>query len=148
MNLRIVSPLLLLLLLGCAGSGATPGAAAPKIYVGNFKDNTVSVIDSGSRKVVATIPVAAGPHGMGNQRPGDAPVVGAVQVASVAVGKEGCRTGLSGDGLDGAVEADPGAGRPRPAAFGADAVEVESDGRCGHHAALGGSGPSACSRRA
>jgi YVTN family beta-propeller protein len=64
-NLRIVSPLLLLLLLGCAGSGATPGAAAPKIYVGNFKDNTVSVIDSGSRKVVATIPVAAGPHGMG-----------------------------------------------------------------------------------
>src|SRR6266446_4541361 len=64
-NMRIVSALLLLLLLGCAASGATPGAAAPKIYVGNFKDNTVSVIDSGARKVVATIPVAAGPHGMG-----------------------------------------------------------------------------------
>lgn len=40
-------------------------AAGPKAYVGNFKDNTVSVIDSGTGAVVATIPVAAGPHGMG-----------------------------------------------------------------------------------
>jgi YVTN family beta-propeller protein len=39
-------------------------AAAPKAYVGNFKDNTVSVIDTGTRKVLGTIPVAAGPHGM------------------------------------------------------------------------------------
>jgi YVTN family beta-propeller protein len=35
-----------------------------KAYVGNFKDNTVSVIDTGAGKVVATVPVAAGPHGM------------------------------------------------------------------------------------
>lgn len=39
--------------------------AGPKAYVGNFKDNTVSVIDTAAGKVVATVPVAAGPHGMG-----------------------------------------------------------------------------------
>jgi YVTN family beta-propeller protein len=32
--------------------------------VGNFKDNTVSVIDTASGAVVATVPVAPGPHGM------------------------------------------------------------------------------------
>src|SRR6516225_4138672 len=40
------------------------GAAAPKAYVGNFADNTVSVIDTAGNKVTATIPVAQGPHGM------------------------------------------------------------------------------------
>ena len=44
--------------------------AAPKVYVSNFKDNTVSVIDSDSKAVVATVPVAAGPHGMGMSRDG------------------------------------------------------------------------------
>ncbi len=39
-------------------------SAGPKAYVGNFKDNTVSVVDTVSRAVIATIPVAAGPHGM------------------------------------------------------------------------------------
>lgn len=39
-------------------------AAGPKAYVGNFKDNTVSVIDTEAGKVVATVPVGAGPHGM------------------------------------------------------------------------------------
>jgi YVTN family beta-propeller protein len=38
--------------------------AEPKAYVGNFKDNTVSVIDTATAKVVVTVPVAAGPHGM------------------------------------------------------------------------------------
>jgi YVTN family beta-propeller protein len=38
--------------------------AAPKAYVGNFADNTVSVLDTGAGKVVATVPVAQGPHGM------------------------------------------------------------------------------------
>lgn len=38
--------------------------AAPKAYVGNFQDNTVSVIDTGAGAVVATVPVAPGPHGM------------------------------------------------------------------------------------
>jgi YVTN family beta-propeller protein len=39
--------------------------AAPKAYVGNFKDNTVSVIDTAAGAVVATVPVVTGPHGMG-----------------------------------------------------------------------------------
>ena len=38
--------------------------AGSKAYVGNFKDNTVSVIDTAAGKVTASIPVAAGPHGM------------------------------------------------------------------------------------
>jgi YVTN family beta-propeller protein len=38
--------------------------AAPKAYVGNFADNTVSVLDTAAGKIVATIPVAQGPHGM------------------------------------------------------------------------------------
>jgi YVTN family beta-propeller protein len=38
--------------------------AGPKVYVGNFKDNTVSVIDTTAGAVIATIPIAAGPHGM------------------------------------------------------------------------------------
>ena len=42
----------------------TAFAAGPKAYVGNFKDNTVSVIDTDAGAVVATVPVAAGPHGM------------------------------------------------------------------------------------
>lgn len=52
----------------CALALATLGgiaAAAPKAYVGNFKDNTVTVIDTASGRATATIPVAAGPHGMG-----------------------------------------------------------------------------------
>jgi YVTN family beta-propeller protein len=44
---------------------AGTAAAGPKAYVGNFKDNTVSVVDTTSRQVSAVIPVAAGPHGMG-----------------------------------------------------------------------------------
>lgn len=45
-------------------------AAGPMVYVGNFKDNTVSVLDSATHSVVATIPVAAGPHGMALTRDG------------------------------------------------------------------------------
>ena len=39
-------------------------AAGPKAYVGNFKDNTMSVIDADAGAVVATVPVSTGPHGM------------------------------------------------------------------------------------
>jgi YVTN family beta-propeller protein len=46
-------------LLSCAAV-----AAPPKAYVGNFKDNTVSVIDTAAGAVVKTIAVPAGPHGM------------------------------------------------------------------------------------
>ena len=38
--------------------------AGPKAYVGNFKDNTVSVVDTVADAVIATIPIAAVPHGM------------------------------------------------------------------------------------
>lgn len=45
-------------------AATTAFAAGPKAYVGNFKDNTVSVIDTDAGAVVATMSVAAGPHGM------------------------------------------------------------------------------------
>jgi YVTN family beta-propeller protein len=54
-----------LVILACGAAGA-----APKAYVGNFGDNTVSVIDTGSRTVIATIPVVQGPHGMTMSRDG------------------------------------------------------------------------------
>jgi YVTN family beta-propeller protein len=50
-----------IVLLGIA-TGAV--AAGPKAYVGNFSDSTVSVIDTATGSVVATVPVATGPHGM------------------------------------------------------------------------------------
>lgn len=67
MTLRIVSlkfipALVLTVLLGAVGPAAF--AAGPKAYVGNFKDGTVSVIDTATGAVIATVPVAAGPHGM------------------------------------------------------------------------------------
>ena len=49
---------------------ASAATAGPKAYVGNFKDDTVSVIDIAAGKVVATIPVSAGPHGMASSRDG------------------------------------------------------------------------------
>jgi YVTN family beta-propeller protein len=45
-------------------AATTAFAGGPKAYVGNFKDNSVSVIDTDAGKVVATLPVAKGPHGM------------------------------------------------------------------------------------
>jgi len=48
----------------------TFAAPATKAYVANFKDNTVSVIDTEAGKVIATVPVAAGPHGMAITRDG------------------------------------------------------------------------------
>lgn len=41
-----------------------PAVAAPKAYVGNFKDDTVSVVETVGGTVTAVIPVAKGPHGM------------------------------------------------------------------------------------
>ncbi|CAN5483153.1 hypothetical protein BH10PSE17_BH10PSE17_03380 [soil metagenome] len=48
----------------CGSLFSLSATAAPKAYVGNFKDNTVSVIDTGTTAVTATVPVAAGPHGL------------------------------------------------------------------------------------
>lgn len=55
---------ILVLLSALAASAAPALAAGPKAYVGNFKDGTVSVIDTGTERVVATVPVAAGPDGI------------------------------------------------------------------------------------
>jgi YVTN family beta-propeller protein len=57
---------IILFALGASGQMVQPaGANRPiKSYVGNFKDNTVSVVDTAAGAVVATLPVSAGPHGM------------------------------------------------------------------------------------
>ena len=57
--------------LACAQTARPTGVKGPiKSYVGNFKDNTVSVIDTGSGAVLGTLPVSAGPHGMAITRDG------------------------------------------------------------------------------
>ena len=38
--------------------------AVPKAYVGIFNDNTVAVVDTGANRVLGTIPVPTGPHGL------------------------------------------------------------------------------------
>ena len=50
---------------GCvAGTGSRSAAGAPKIYVGLFKDDAVAVIDTAENKVLRTIAVPKGPHGL------------------------------------------------------------------------------------
>lgn len=63
--MKRILPLMTVLcvLSGCAA--VARDGTPPKAYVGNFKDNTVSVIDTQAKKVVATIPIPPGPHGMG-----------------------------------------------------------------------------------
>jgi len=39
-------------------------AAAPKAYVGLFKDNAIAVLDTGTNRVQGTTPVPQGPHGI------------------------------------------------------------------------------------
>src|ERR1700724_3200051 len=52
-------------------SGSLPVAAqqaaaavAPKAYIGLFKDNAVAVLDTATNKVMKTIPIPTGPHGL------------------------------------------------------------------------------------
>ena len=47
-----------------ASPAAPLSATAPKAYVGLFKDNTVAVLDTSSHRVLRTIPVPLGPHGL------------------------------------------------------------------------------------
>jgi YVTN family beta-propeller protein len=61
MKTRLTGVLVGLVLL--AGSPRI-GAAAPKAYVGLFKDNAVAVVDTASDRVISTIPVPPGPHGL------------------------------------------------------------------------------------
>jgi YVTN family beta-propeller protein len=46
---------------GAQGGAPVPG---PKAYIGLFKDNAVAVLDTSSNKVMQTIPIPAGPHGL------------------------------------------------------------------------------------
>src|SRR5437879_9368616 len=46
------------------GTGSLSAAGAPKVYVGRFKDDAVAVIDTAQNKVVSTISVPKGPHGL------------------------------------------------------------------------------------
>jgi YVTN family beta-propeller protein len=46
------------------GMDSVSGAGAPKVYVGLFKDNAVAVIDTAENKMVGTIPIPKGPHGL------------------------------------------------------------------------------------
>ena len=41
-----------------------PAQAAPFAYITNFSDNTVSVLDTASNAVLATVPVGSGPYGV------------------------------------------------------------------------------------
>src|SRR5207245_10809387 len=50
---------------GCTvGTGSRSAAVAPKVYVGLFKDNAVAIIDTAQNRVLNTIPVPKGPHGL------------------------------------------------------------------------------------
>jgi YVTN family beta-propeller protein len=40
------------------------GMPAPKAYIGLFKDNAVAVLDTSSNKVMKSIPIPTGPHGL------------------------------------------------------------------------------------
>jgi len=62
--MRATVGMLLLLMASAVAAGG------PKAYVGNFKDNTVSVVDTGTNTVIATVPVATGPHGMASSADG------------------------------------------------------------------------------
>ena len=44
--------------------GAVSAAAAPKVYVGLFRDDAVAVIDTSTNTVLRTVPVPKGPHGL------------------------------------------------------------------------------------
>ncbi len=54
----------LLLFASLQTAGAAGAAQRAKAYVGVFKDNAVAVLDTGTDRVLKTIPVPPGPHGI------------------------------------------------------------------------------------
>lgn len=48
----------------CSQKQDEPAAVGPKAYVGLFGDNTVAVVDLAKNRVIKTISVPAGPHGV------------------------------------------------------------------------------------
>ena len=73
--------------LACLALSATSAVFAdgPKAYVGNFKDNTVSVIDTAAGRVIATVPVAAGPDGIVVTRDGKSTYVSGSSTTALSV---------------------------------------------------------------
>jgi YVTN family beta-propeller protein len=61
---RLAAGAMALVLMGTLGGADAALAAGPKAYVGLFKDDAVAVIDTTQNRVVATIPVPKGPHGL------------------------------------------------------------------------------------
>jgi len=63
---RVAMMLLVVILMSgwAAGTGSLSAAGAPKAYVGLFKDDAVAVLDTAQNKVLATIAVPRGPHGL------------------------------------------------------------------------------------
>ena len=62
---RVLWVLVLALMGGWALGTDSPSAArAPKAYVGLFKDDAVAVVDTAQNKVLGTIAVPKGPHGL------------------------------------------------------------------------------------
>src|SRR5258705_4690193 len=62
---RVLWVLVLALMGGWAlGTDSPSAAGAPKAYVGLFKDDAVAVIDTVQNKVLSTIAVPKGPHGL------------------------------------------------------------------------------------
>jgi YVTN family beta-propeller protein len=55
---------LMLLAIGVPMAWLAEAAAAPKAYVGLFKDNAIAVLDTGTNRVQGMIPVPQGPHGI------------------------------------------------------------------------------------
>ncbi len=66
MKKRVTAVLWVLALMGGGGVGTSSvsAAGAPKVYVGLFKDDAVAVIDTAQNKVLSSIPVPKGPHGL------------------------------------------------------------------------------------
>jgi YVTN family beta-propeller protein len=61
---RLAAGLAVLVLTTVLGGPETSLAAGPKAYVGLFKDDAVAVIDTAQNRVISTIPVPKGPHGL------------------------------------------------------------------------------------
>src|SRR6266705_5361541 len=63
---RVAALLWVLALMGgwVVGTGSLSAAGAPKAYVGLFKDDAVAVLDTAQNKVLGTIAVPKGPHGL------------------------------------------------------------------------------------
>ena len=84
-SIRRVELLRRTLAAGLASLALSAIAAGPKAYVGNFKDNSVSVIDTAAARVVATVPVTAGPDGIVVTRDGRTAYVSGSSAASISV---------------------------------------------------------------